>query len=139
MAKIYRISLIEEDGDEYGTLFELAGSVAMLGAAAPGALAAALAECGIEVAEASTTGSASYFADAAGNGPAGSPVKPQRTRRTKAQMAADRAAAEAASVTTEAEQVVAASVPVDEPTPEQLANAAMGPLASAPYDPFRSA
>lgn len=121
MGKIYRITLIEEDGDEYGTLFELAGSPAMLTAAAPGAIAAALSEVGIAVSDRVIAGAA----PAEGNFGAGQP-KP-RTRRTKAQMAADAAAAEA-----QPEQHV-------EPVatqPEQAAGWQGETPPAAPYNPF---
>lgn len=140
MAKIYRVSLIEEDGDEYGTLFELAGSPGMVGATAPAAIVTALAEIGIDVAPAQQD-IVRPVAGAVATAPLGTvfggvtgPTK--RTRRTKAEIAA----AEQALQEADATSAVAAAV--DEPTSAQVELAAAAEPAgaeqvAAPYDPFR--
>lgn len=134
MAKIYRVSLIEEDGDEYGTLFELAGSPGMVGATAPAAITAALVEIGVDVApaqrepESVLAARAAPFRDAE--------PTPKRTRRTKAEIAA----AEQAQQEADAANAVAAVV--NEPTSAQVELAAAtepvgAEQVAAPYDPFR--
>lgn len=140
MAKIYRVSLIEEDGDEYGTLFELAGSPGMVGATAPAAITAALAEIGVEVAP-TQQDIVRPMAGAVATAPLGTvfggvtgPTK--RTRRTKAEIAA----AEQAQQEADAANAVAAVV--DAPLSAQVELAAATELAAAeqtaaPYDPFR--
>lgn len=136
MAKIYRVSLIEEDGDEYGTLFELAGSPGMVGATAPAAITAALAEIGVDVAPGSVPVPAAVATAPLGTVFGGVTAPTKRTRRTKAEIAA----AEQAQQEADAASAVAAVV--DEPTSAQVELAAATEPAgaeqvAAPYDPFR--
>jgi hypothetical protein len=92
MGTIYRVTVVAETTDDKGghegseTLFELAGGADMVARIAPSALADALS------AEAPETLGDQVMDSAAA---AGAPVeqKPRRPRRTKAQIAADEAAA----------------------------------------------
>lgn len=140
MAKIYRVSLIEEDGDEYGTLFELAGSPGMVGATAPAAITAALAEIGVDVVPGSVPVPAAVATAPLGTVFGGVTAPTKRTRRTKAEIAAaEQAQQEAEAARGDAVATVAAVV--DEPTSAQVELAAVmespAEQAAPPYDPFR--
>jgi hypothetical protein len=148
----YRVIVIRE-GDDDETLFEIAGSAAMVARLAPTALldvlgadadqtdpapAANLADRVLDSALAA--GGAPQFADA-------EPVKQTRNRRTKAQIAADkeaeglgfRDAAHRAEVEAQ-EEVPAEPVVTEQPAPEPVASTpppaipVAGPPAAAPAD-----
>lgn len=92
MGKQYRVMLIEVGAESDETVFELLGSATMLARLTPQALADAL----IDNATGLITGDPSPAAMVQ-PGETEAP-KPARTRRTKAQIAADEAAAEAARI-----------------------------------------
>jgi hypothetical protein len=136
MGMIYRVTVTAErtDGDyDTETLFELAGGAALIGRLAPSAVIEAVAQRTEDV-RVDGAPLADRVMDAAAT--AGAPVHPfaaanepvKRPRRTKVQIAADKAAQEAgfrdAAHQAEAAQVVAAGVA-----------AAPGPEAYVPTEP----
>jgi hypothetical protein len=138
MGTIYRVTVVAETTDAQGgyesseTLFELAGGADMVARIAPSALGDALS------AEAPET-----LADRVMDGAAavGAPVeqRPRRPRRTKAQIAADEAAARAAGEIAK-EANAAADYPPATPAGPVTAQAMAGTMPPPPpageYNPF---
>lgn len=127
MGTIYRVTVVEETTDAGGghvsgeTLFELAGRADMVARTAPAALVDALTptEAPGALAERVMDGAMAAL-------PGGESERPRRPRRTKAQMEADRLAAEQPAAAPAASVMPAAESTVTMPAPAP----------AAPYNPF---
>jgi hypothetical protein len=100
MATIYRVTVTTENEGDYETLFELAGGPTLIGKLAPDAIIEAIATrteaVHANVAERVMDGAMAAMPAPDGTpapqAPAGEGDKPKRSRRTRAQIAADEAA-----------------------------------------------
>ena len=90
---MYRVTITREDGEDFETVIEVAGSGAFLVRIAPTMIAEALAEAALsDTPQRVVVGSGDVSAMTSAVAATEAPAPPKRPRRTKAQIAADEAA-----------------------------------------------